>query len=507
MSAKKIVLTVVLSIALAVGGAFGIYALSVNFAPTTITLDATKTYQTMNGFGASSAWIYQDIGALEDEEFKDRAIDMLYGDGGLALNTFRYNIGAGGAVSDNYEDPLRGAESFFIADRFQGDYSVFANKDNYDFGKDKAVRDMFERALSTGNVKQIVFFANSPHYLMTKNGKTHGENEYDNNLKEECYEAFCDYLLVITGYLYENVVCKYGEDIKIFISPVNEPQWKWGGEDATQEGCHYDPKPLAKFYDVFYNKLNSYNQANSTDFVMDIFESGNYKMILSANTNFNEYMTEFEKYPYFDKLEHISLHSYGADTSKYYRKNFGEYMSRFYPQLKITMSEYCTLVDGVDPGIDMGLHCGKVIMRDLAMLNVTDWNYWLSIAKGGYEDALVYWYGKGGEDTLEVYKRYYVMGQFSKYIGEGSRRIKASYSDILQINGVECVAFENLDGSITLIALNDSESEREVKIKGGYANVKEIVTNANENWKISEYENSGKVKLSAKSVTTFVFTK
>ena len=157
MSAKKIVLTVVLSIALAVGGAFGIYALSVNFAPTTITLDATKTYQTMNGFGASSAWIYQDIGALEDEEFKDRAIDMLYGDGGLALNTFRYNIGAGGAVSDNYEDPLRGAESFFIADRFQGDYSVFANKDNYDFGKDKAVRDMFERALSTGNVKQIVF--------------------------------------------------------------------------------------------------------------------------------------------------------------------------------------------------------------------------------------------------------------------------------------------------------------------------------------------------------------
>ena len=78
MSAKKIVLTVVLSIALAVGGAFGIYALSVNFAPTTITLDATKTYQTMNGFGASSAWIYQDIGALEDEEFKDRAIDMLY---------------------------------------------------------------------------------------------------------------------------------------------------------------------------------------------------------------------------------------------------------------------------------------------------------------------------------------------------------------------------------------------------------------------------------------------
>ena len=81
------------------------------------------------------------------------------------------------------------------------------------------------------------------------------------------------------------------------------------------------------------------------------------------------------------------------------------------------------------------------------------------------------------------------------YIGEGSRRIKASYSDILQINGVECVAFENTDGSITLIALNDSESEREVKIKGGYANVKEIVTNASENWKIKRVRKLGKSQI------------
>ncbi|MDE7337087.1 MAG: hypothetical protein K2N32_03120, partial [Clostridia bacterium] len=501
MSGKKIALICAICIALTVGGALGIYALSVNFAPMTITLDTSRTYQTMNGFGASSAWIYQDLGNVEDSEFKNKAINMLYGSEGLGLNTFRYNIGAGGVESDKYEDPLRGAESFFIADRFDGDYSVFADSSNYDFSRDQAVRDMFERALAPGNIRQIVFFANSPHYLMTKNGKTHGENEYDNNLKEECYEAFCDYLFVIVGYLYENVVSKYDENIKIFISPVNEPQWKWGGDDASQEGCHYDPKVLAKFYDVFYSKLTAYNQEKSTDFVMDIFESGNYKMIKTSRTKFNEYMTEFEKYPYFDELEHISLHSYGADTSKYYRSTFADYMAKYYPQMKISMSEYCTLIDTLDPSIDMGLHCGKVIIRDLAMLNVTDWNYWLSISKGVYEDGLVYWQKDNEKDVLNVYKRYYVMGQFSKYIGEGSVRIKASYSDFLQFNGVESVAFANADGSITLIVLNDSNSEREIKIKGAYANVKEIVTNADENWKISEYENAGKVKVSAKSVT------
>ena len=52
---------------------------------------------------------------------------MLYGESGLALSNFRYNIGAGGAESGGYKDTLRGAQSFFMADRFNGDYSVFAD--------------------------------------------------------------------------------------------------------------------------------------------------------------------------------------------------------------------------------------------------------------------------------------------------------------------------------------------------------------------------------------------
>lgn len=507
MSKKIKILAAVICVAAIICAAFGAYALAVNFGETTITLDTSKTYQTINGLGASSAWIYQDLGKLDDEEFKDTAMQMLYGDGGLALNTFRYNVGAGGDTSDRYQDPLRGAESFFIAENFHGDYSAFSDPANYDFTKDAAVREMFERALSTGNIRQIVFFANSPHYLMTLNGKTHGENIYDNNLKEECYEAFSDYMLIIVDRLCKDIVAKYGKDFKIFISPVNEPQWKWGGEDASQEGCHYDSKVLAKFYDVFHKKLKIYNAAHSTDYIMDIFESGNYQLVKSKMTKFNEYMTEFEKYDFFKDLTHISVHSYGTDKSKYHRRTFADYMSKNYPNISVSMSEYCTMVGGVDPSIDMGLWCGKVMLRDFAITGVSDWVWWLSIAKGGYEDGLVYWLNKDGEDVLEVTKRYYVFGQFSKYIGEGSVRIKADYSDFLQINGVECVAFENLDGSLTLIVLNDSKKTHKIKIKGGYGNVKEIVTNAGDNWKTSEYKNSGSVSVGGKSISTFVFTK
>ena len=505
---KKLViaLAVVLSVVVALGAFFGIYSAAVIYGTTTITLDESKTYQTMEGFGASSAWIYQDFGKLDNPQIKEQAMEMLYGDSGLKLNTFRYNIGAGGSEVYQYSDPLRGSESFFVAENFTGDYSVFKDASNYDFTKDAAVRELFELALSKGNIEQVVFFANSPHYTMTLNGKTHGEQINVDNLKEECYEAFSDYLLVITDYLYENVICKYDKEIKVIISPVNEPQWKWGGEGATQEGCHYEPEALAKFYQQFYTSLNDFNASHGTSFEMDIFECGKYMMVASS-ARVNEYMTEFEKYPFFESVTNISAHSYGTDTSKFHRTLFSEYMDKYYSDLKISITEYCVLEFGVDPTMDMGIFSAQVIMRDLAMLDAVNWNYWLSISKGDYEDGLIYWNNVDGQDVIKSYKRYYAMGHFSKFIESGSVRIDASYSDTLAFNGVECVAFKKTDGSIALVVINDSSRSHKINIEGGYANVTEILTTEEENWKTSEYENTGSVTIPANSIATYVFSK
>ena len=501
-----IVLAVVLSVAVALGAFFGIYSAAVIYGTTTVTLDESKTYQTMEGFGASSAWIYQDFGKLDNPQIKEQAMEMLYGDSGLKLNTFRYNIGGGGIEVASYGDELRGAESFFVAENFKGDYSVFKDPGNYDFTRDAAVRELFDLALSKGNIEQVVFFANSPHYTMTLNNLTHGTYEHQNNLKEECYEAFSDYLLVITDYLYENVICKYDKDIKVIISPVNEPQWKWGGEGATQEGCHYEPEALAKFYQQFYTTLNAFNEANGTNFEMDIFECGKYMMVASS-ARVNEYMTEFEKYPFFESVTNISAHSYGTDTSKFHRTLFSEYMDKYYSDLKISITEYCVLEFGVDPTMDMGIFSAQVIMRDLTMLDAVNWNYWLSISKGDYEDGLIYWNNVDGQDVIKSYKRYYAMGHFSKFIEAGSVRIDASYSDTLGFNGVECVAFKKTDGSIALVVINDSSRSHKINIEGGYANVTEILTTEEENWKTSEYSNTGSVTIPANSIATYVFSK
>ncbi|MDE6472556.1 MAG: hypothetical protein K2L52_05970, partial [Clostridia bacterium] len=505
---KKPVITItaisLLIISVIICSAFGFYALGVNFGKTVITLNETETHQVFQGFGASSAWVYQSFGLSENSQLKDDTMEALYGDSGLGLNTFRYNVGAGGVEVDSYADPLRGAESFFVAENFTGDYSVFADEGNYDFTRDKGVRALFDKALSLGNIKEVVFFANSPHYLMTKNGKTHGEEKMQNNLKEECYTAFSQYMLVIVNYLYKNYICKYNPNIKIKISPVNEPQWDWGGSDASQEGCHYDPKQLAKFYNTFYSELAQYNEKHSTDFSMDIFESGNYKFN-ERKTKFKTYIKEFSKYDWFNELDCISLHSYGTDIDNLPRIIFSNYSKNKLTGIEVGVSEYCVMKSGISEGIDMGIYSAKVVLRDLKMIDAVSWNYWLSLSHESYnyEDGLLYW---DGADKVWATRRYYTIGQFSKYITQGSVRITADYNDSFGINGVECVAFKRLDGSIVLIVINDSNRDKQIRIKGGYENIQEIVTTQNLSWETQEYKYGGYITSKAKSVTTYIMT-
>lgn len=484
---------------------FGAYALCMFLGETTITLDLNKRYQTIEGFGASSAWIYQDMYNLEPE-LQDEAMELLYGDSGLMLNTFRYNIGGGSNETDGYgEGSLNGTNSYFIADRFTGDYSVFADESNYDFTKCAVVDGMFKQALAKGNITHVVFFANSPHYLMTKNGKTHGEAEYDNNLKEEAYGAFSDYLLVSVNYLYENIICKYDPDIKVYISPVNEPQWKWGGEGASQEGCHYDPEPLGKFYDVFYDKITAYNAASGTEFIMDIFECGKYQMIFSS-AKVKEYMKELSSYDWFEDIDTISVHSYGSDNSTFDKSLFFNYMSDNFSDKKISVTEYCVLEFGVVKDMTMGVYNAQTILRDLKYLGAVSWSWWLSVSQGDYEDGLVYWNKTEDGNVLNTYKRYYVMGQFSRYVPEGSVRIEAKYSDFIGMNGIDCVAFERPDGKIVLIVVNDNSSARKISVGGEFSSFTKTVTDDNVNWGTSEGEFDGSVSVSPMSVTTFVLS-
>ena len=499
---KRLVLSLIIIFGLIFLGAviLSTYVAVVNLTPVKIRIDAGVKYQKMEGFGMSGAWTFQDIGT--DDEAAEELADRLYGEGGMKLDTLRYNIGAGTKEIEHGYGETRAAESFFVAGKYTSKES-FANPENYDFTRDSAAMNAFDKCLATGNVKTVVLFANSPHYLLTANGRGNGTNIRENNLPEENYGAFSDYLLVITDFFREKLSA-LDNPPDIYISPVNEPQWKWGGADASQEGCHFDPVPLAKFYNVFYTKLKEYNEAKGANIIPDFFESGDYRLSLIGQTKFKKYIREFKKYPFFSELEHISVHSYNVNNSRLKRNSFSRYAKNNLKGLSIHMSEYCIMRGGLDYSIDTGIQSASVIMKDLTLLSASQWCWWLGASDGEYEDGLVYYTKKDGAFEFFTTKRYYTMSQFTRFISAGDRRIKAYTNDRNELDGMEICAFEKEDGKVVVVLINHRGRDRKVSLPSGYTLTGATVTDSKRDLQSVPCEN---FKIPKESVVTLEFTK
>lgn len=508
------------------------FALSVwwacSYIPLKAYIDLGERHQTLRGFGASSAWYWQDMGANAPKGTAERAVEMLYGDDGLRLNIFRYNIGGGSAdaaldgvvpYSNGGFDEFRRAESFFVAESVpaakRGDVeavsAAFRDESNYDFeNRDAAVRSMFETALATGNITKVVFFVNSPHYLMTESGTCTGEYPGQNNLKPEFYEAFADYLLIIVNNLYETYLTGLDKVPMVAISPVNEPQWDWGGPYSSQEGCHYDPEALAELADVMWHKIAEFNAEHGTRFELDIFESGG--MAFSGEgDDIRDYLAELAKYDWFYELDGISLHDYDVSDSCSARVILRRYLDKNYPHLAVRATEFCEMQAGEFDTAESGMFLAKVILRDLTLLDSEEWSWWLSVAKGTYNDGLVYWNPSSARADgagLYVLKRYYAFAQFTRYLSEGDVRVGCLLSDPMNWSHVDIGAFVKPDGSVVVIAVNDGDAKT-LRLNGLEkfmgATFVTVITDAERALAESKSVFEGSVELAADSVMTFVF--
>ena len=481
---------------------FSVYAAVVNLTAVKITLDSNVKFQTVEGFGMSAAWTFQDIGT--DNAAAEEVAEMLYGDSGMRLDVLRYNIGAGTKEIENgYGDgATRATESFFISRNYTSPKS-FSEPANYDFTRDSAAMNAFDKCLEKGNVKTVVLFANSPHYLLTENGRGNGSKTYQNNLPEENYAAFSDYLIIIADF-FRGKLSALENPPQIYVSPVNEPQWAWGGDYASQEGCHFEPAPLAKFYDVFYNKLKDYNRAHGADVKPDLFESGDYRLSANGRTKFKKYIGEFKKYPFFSEIEHISVHSYNTDNNRGKRNAFASYAKGNLKGLSVHMSEYCIMRGGIDYGIGTGIETAGVMMKDLTLLSASQWCWWLGASNGQYEDGLVYYTKEGGRFGFFTTKRYFTLSQFTRFIGTGDTRIKATTNDRHGIDGMEICAFEKSGGKTVVVLINRRGRERGISLPSGYTLTGATVTDGTRNL---QSVSTDSFKIPPKSVVTLELEK
>ena len=208
-----------------------------NAADITLALAPSVCRQKITGFGTSACWWSHRV---TDDSMREDLMKQLYSEDGLALNIYRYNVGGGVNPDHNrVSNTWHNTESFYVFDEAQNAWV-------YDFTRDAYAQKALQTALSYGCIDTVILFANSPHYSMTVSGEASGGvNDGDPNLDPAHEQDFVDYFLTITQHFLDA-----GVPVK-YISPINEPQWGWGGPWVHQEGCHYETEQLARVLHLF----------------------------------------------------------------------------------------------------------------------------------------------------------------------------------------------------------------------------------------------------------------
>ena len=426
----------------------------------------TKRLQTVKGWGTSSCWWSQ---YCTDEKTQNEIANLLYGDGGLKLNIYRYNVGAG-FDPENFrvKDPWRRTESFMLFDREKEETS-------WDFSRDKTAVEMMKKCLDLGNIDTLVLFANSPHYSQTSTGQASGSLLYHTcNIPKSKYKEFVDYFLDVTEhFLNEGFPVNY-------ISPINEPQWKWGGSYVWQEGCHYETEEVVEILHLFAEEIIR----RKLPVKLYAPESGEY---LGKTYEYLEAMLKDEKI--MQTLGVFAFHSYHSDNTPEVRYEFNEKIAKPNPDIRFDMSEWCELPNKSHTKNFKGaLITARIISQDMNFTRSESWTSWvavngIAIKEDGfdYSDALM----SASPDFSKWYinERYYALAHFSKYVPVGSAVIDLGLRPTEESNDFNISAFETPEKETVLVIVNEGDS-REVEIEGNFGNMR--VIESNQQTKLSE---------------------
>ena len=472
------------------------FTLLANIFSANMTIDVSGTrVQEVNGFGTSAAWWAQMVSS---DKTRSELAKALFSEDGLALNIYRYNVGGGTNPEKNrIRDKSRMTESFYVLNKETGKYE-------YDFSRDANAMAMLRKSLSYGCIDTVVLFANSPHYSMTKNGETFGETENVCNLKEECFDDYVAYFLTITKhFLDEGIPVKY-------ISPFNEPQWSWGGGNAGQEGCHYEPEQVVELSSLFAEGIRK----NGIDVKLMIPESGEisgqYQQIFDALKNADSQ----------NVIGSYAYHSYWSDDRFQQKIDLGTWRMEKHSGDNVDMTEWCELPCEHDVNdVDAAVLMARTIASDFSLSKCSSWSNWVAVndtwkrADGKkFSDGLFY---AAGNDFNDVKKtaRYAAFAHFSKFIPSGSVMLESTANKQPKYEEgskwrylTNFAAFSTPDGKKVLVIVNENVALK-IKLSAGSTSNMKVYTTDSKHTLEKTYDGKYKktIKVKKNSITTVVF--
>ena len=386
-------------------------------ALTKVVVDPGKKYQLFEGWGTSLCWWAELVGAW-NEANRDQFLGALADpDTGLGYNIFRYNIGGGDQPG---HDHLTKGDGGGKVPGYKP-----TEKGDFDWTADPAQRGVALRLNKV--VKDPIFeaFSNSPPWWMTKSGCVSGSNDGSDNLKEDYFDDFADYLSEVALHF----KTEWGLTFRT-VEPFNEPSAGWWKSNGGQEGCGFknnQSKMIVELGKALKKKglfpATSVSAADETS-------------IKQAHDQLGNYTSEALSY-----LGQVNTHSY-SDGS--YRKQL--YNRAFGLNKRLWQSETGPLSKDGDEHI--ALWMANVIIQDLRDMKAEAWVDW-QIA-----DPAENWRSIKADHKKQSFSympRYYMHAAFSRYIRPGSRIIDSD-------NG-NTVAALRPDGALVIVVRNSGSSD------------------------------------------------
>lgn len=486
---------------LAVGlaySAIGFQAVTVR-AAVTVTISPADTYAINNGifegWGSSLCWWANRVGY--SDSLSQQAAELFYGDDGLRLNIARFNIGGG---DDPTHDHITRTDSNMPGyTRYEG------GRVTYDWTADANQRNVLQRCVSEAGEDMIVeMFSNSPPYYMTKSGCSTGNTSAgSNNLRDDSYTAFAEYLA--------EVCLHYERDWGIKVQSVeamNEPYTDfWGAYSKKQEGCHFD---IGNSESKIILELQKAMAARG---MSDVILCGTDETSIDLQIDaYNALSSDAKK-----AISRIDTHTYGGSKRSQLKET----------ALSAGKNLWMSEVDGKGTAgtnagsMGSGLWLAERITTDCNQLNASAWILWQLIDN---HVCAAGWNGKSDsgmpnindgfwgvavadhdQGQIILSKKYYAFGQYTRYIRPGMTMLNSS--------GTTMAAFDKQNGQLVLVAYNTAGSASDMtfdltQFDTVGDNAQTIRTSQTENWAdAGSAAISGgmlKVSLAPNSVTTFL---
>jgi len=359
---------------------------------TIVMVDPVTRHQRIEGWGASLAWWASVVGGWPDQQV-DEICDWITATDGLNMNIFRFNIGGGDAPGHDHMRKDGGAMPGYRA----------TADGPYDWDADANQRSILLKLKARRPDALFEAFSNSPPWWMTKSGCAAGSTDGSNNLREDCYDDFADYLTEVVRDYKE----KHGVIFRT-LAPMNEPDADWWKAMGNQEGCHFTVDKQVQILDETYRHLHRKGLLPATR--LSAMDANNIDQCLAA---LNGYIA-LKATPHIGQ---INTHSYFGSK----RQELAALAREL--QRPLWQSETGPL-HVKETGLANHLVIAQRIITDLRELKPTAWLDWQIIAQDDPQWGLIS--ANYQTKTYRKSKSFFIRSQFTRFIQPGFTILETS---------------------------------------------------------------------------------